>query len=178
METTSDTDVAYHDRGSVLLADGSVLGVSDAIAGLPWQPMLCPTMPHQYVVSTWSSVDRQGFGAILQMIDHSPDTVLAYWRGYQWPTRYWHGPNGFRYWTTPGFRAGSVVINRTDDTDDTRPVALGGKPIRGLGRVSLGAAGRGAANLRASRVARRLVADRCRPRSGLQALPVMPTARP
>ena len=43
------------------------------------------------------------FDAILAMIDHSPDTVLAYWRGYQWPTRYWHGPNGFRYWTTPGF---------------------------------------------------------------------------
>jgi hypothetical protein len=122
--------VAYRDRDSVLLADGSVQPIADAIDRLEWQPMLCPTMPHAYVVSTWISLDRSSFDAILAMIRHSPDTVLAYWRGYQRPTRYWHGPNGFRYWTTPGYEAGSIVLNRTDDVDDTRPVALGGEPVR------------------------------------------------
>lgn len=123
-------NIAYRDRDSVLLPDGSALGMTDAIARLAWQPMLCPTMPHSYVVSTWSSLDRSAFEAILEMIDRSPDTVLAYWRGYQWPTRYWHGPSDFRYWTTPGYEAGSIVLNRTDDMDDTRPVALGGEPIQ------------------------------------------------
>jgi hypothetical protein len=121
--------VAYRDRDSVLLPDGSALAMTDAIGRLNWQPMLCPTMPHAYVVSPWSSLDRSAFDAILAMIRHSPDTVLAYWRGYQPPTRYWHGPNGFRYWTSPGYEAGSIVLNRTDDVDDTRPVALGGEPI-------------------------------------------------
>jgi len=126
----SDGRVTYRDRRSVLLPDGSVLALTDAIARLEWQPMLCPTMPHSYVVSTWSSLDRSAFDAILAMINDSPDTVLAYWRGYQWPTRYWHGPNGFRYWTTPGFVPASTVLNRTDDVDDTRPVSSGGEPIR------------------------------------------------
>jgi hypothetical protein len=112
------------------LADESVLRIADAIDRLDWQPMLRPTMPHAYTVSTWRSLDRTSFDAVLAMIDHSPDTVLAYWRGYQRPTRYWHGPNGFRYWFTPGYEPGSIVLNRTDDVDDTRPVALGGEPIR------------------------------------------------
>jgi hypothetical protein len=127
-DTRADAAVSFRDRDSVLLVDGAVLAVTDAIARLRWQPMLCPTMPHSYVVSTWSSLDRSAFDAILEMIRHSPDTVSAYWRGYQWPTRYWHGPNGFRYWTTPGFEPGSVVLNRTDDIDDTRPVDRGGQP--------------------------------------------------
>jgi hypothetical protein len=120
----------YRDRESVLLADGSVLRLTDAIDRLSWQPMLCPTMPHEYVVSTWSSLDRVAFGAILAMIRDSPDTVLAYWRGYQWPNRYWHGPNGYRYWTTPGYASGSIVLNRTNAVDDSRPVRDGGQPIR------------------------------------------------
>jgi hypothetical protein len=128
--TSSGSDVAYRDARSVVMADGSVLAMSDAIDRLSWQPMLCPTMPHEYVVSSWGSLDREAFDAILAMIRQSPDTVLAYWRGYQWPNRYWHGPNGYRYWTTPGYAAGSVVLNRTDDVDDTRPLSSGGKPIR------------------------------------------------
>lgn len=130
MGQAADGGVTYRDRHSALLPDGSILALTDAIARLAWQPMLCPTMPHAYVVSTWSSLDRSAFDAILAVIRDSPDTVLAYWRGYQWPTRYWHGPNGFRYWTTPGYEPGSIVLNRTDDIDDTRPVALGGEPIR------------------------------------------------
>lgn len=115
--------VTYRDRDSVILPDGSDLAMTDAIARLSWQPMLCPTMPHSYVVSTWSSLDRSAFDAILAMIRHSPDTVLAYWRGYQSLNRYWRGPNGFRYWTTPGSAPGSTVLNRTDDLDDTRPAS-------------------------------------------------------
>jgi hypothetical protein len=128
---TAATGVVYCDRNSVLLSDGSVLRIADAIDRLEWQPMLCPTMPHAYVVSTWRSLDRSAFDAILEMIRHSPDTVGAYWRGYQRPTRYWHGPNGFRYWTTPGYEAGFILLNRTNDVDDTRPVKLGGEPITG-----------------------------------------------
>ena len=128
--TTPAGKVTYRDPQHVLLADGSVLAIGEAIGPLEWQPMLCPTMPHEYTVSTWRSLDRSAFDAILEMLRHSPDTVLAYWRGYQRPTRYWHGPNGFRYWTNPGYGPGSVVINRTDDVSDTRPVALGGEPIR------------------------------------------------
>jgi hypothetical protein len=129
MAETTRPSVTYRDRESVLLPDGSRLAMREAIGRLEWQPMLCPTMPHEYTVSTWRSLDRPAFDAILEMIDHSPDTVLAYWRGYQRPTRYWHGPNGFRYWTTPGYEAGSIVLNRTDDVDDTRPVDRGGEPI-------------------------------------------------
>lgn len=130
MPATAAERVTYRGRDSVLLPDGSALRIADAIDRLEWQAMLCPTMPHAYVVSTWRSLDRSAFDAILEMIRHSPDTVLAYWRSYQRPTRYWHGPNGFRYWTTPGYEAGSIVLNRTDDIDDTRPVDRGGEPIR------------------------------------------------
>jgi hypothetical protein len=130
MNVPTNRGVAYRDPGSVQLPDGSTLSMTDAIDRLQWQPMLCPTMPHEYVVSTWRSLDKSAFDAIMEMIDHSPETVLAYWRGYQRPTRYWHGPYGYRYWTNRGYESGSIVLNRTDDVDDTRPVDGGGEPIR------------------------------------------------
>ena len=70
----------YRHRESVLLPDSSALAVTDAIAQLAWQSMLCATMPHAYAVSTWSSLDRSASDAILEMIHHSPDTALAYLR--------------------------------------------------------------------------------------------------
>lgn len=124
---------AYHDRETVRLPDGELLRVADAIARLPWTPMLCPTMPHQYVVSSWREIRPTDFAAILAMIRESPDTRLAYWRGYQWPTRYWHGPDGFRYWTNSASNPADTILNRTDDVDDTRPVDEGGQPIRDWG---------------------------------------------
>ena len=45
-DAPAESGVTYRDRESVLLPDGSALAVSDAIARLSWQPMLCPTMPH------------------------------------------------------------------------------------------------------------------------------------
>jgi hypothetical protein len=81
---------------------------------------------HRQRVAGGGSYD---LAAILTMIRESPDTRLAYWRGYQSPTRYWHGPNGFRYWRTPAFNPAEFVINRTDDIDDTRPVDEGARPF-------------------------------------------------
>ena len=88
-------------------------------------------MPHQYVVSSWQDCDPVALDAILAMIRGSRQTVLAYWRGYQTPNRYWHGPDGFRYWTSAGIfpERGDTILNRTDAPDDTRPVADGAQPI-------------------------------------------------
>lgn len=170
----ADSGVTYRDREAVLLPDGSALAVTDAMARLAWQPMLCPTMPHEYVVSTWSSLDRSAFDAILEMTRHSPDAVPAYWRGYQRPTRYWHGPSGFRYWTSPGYTSGSIVLNRTDDIDDTRPVDPGGEPIRDW--VGCPWEPQGSHIIRAGGVARRLVAIGRRARRRLPAMPVVPAS--
>jgi hypothetical protein len=123
------TPVAYRDPESVLLADGSVLRIADAIDRLDWQPMLCPTMPHAYTVSTWRSLDRTSFDAVLAMIDHSPDTVLATGAATSGRPATGTARTAFA-WTTPGYEPGSIVLNRTDDVDDTRPVDHGGEPIR------------------------------------------------
>ncbi len=120
----------FRDESSVELADGAVLSISDAIDRLPWVTAYCPTMPHQYVVSSLSDCDPVALTAILTMIRDSSKVVPAYWRGYPTPTRYWHGPGGFRYWISAGIfpSEGDTVLNRTDAPDDTRPVATGGKP--------------------------------------------------
>ena len=51
------------------------------------------------------------------------------------PNRYWHGPGGFRYWTSAGIfpDRGDTILNPTDAPDDTRPLADGGQPIRDWG---------------------------------------------
>lgn len=129
LDATPPTAV-YHDRESVRLPDGGFLRLIKAIERLPWVPMLCPTMPHQYIVSGWRDVEATDLAAILAMIRHSPDTRLAYWRGYQTPNRYWHAPDGFRYWTSPAYNRAEFVLNRTNEMDDTRPVDQGGQPIK------------------------------------------------
>jgi hypothetical protein len=126
-------EATYHDRRTVRLADNRLLPLTEAIDRLPWVPMLCPTMPHQYVVSGWGAVEPTDLAAILAMIRDSPDTRLAYWRGYQTPNRYWHGPDGFRYWTSPAFSKAEFCLNRTDDVDDTRAVDDGEQPIKNWG---------------------------------------------
>ncbi len=119
------------DDRTVASADGTRIDLPEAIERLPWKTSFCPTMPHQYVVSSWEDCDPAALDAILAMIRGSRQTVLAYWRGYQTPNRYWHGPDGFRYWASAGIfpERGDTILNRTNDADDTRPVANGGQPI-------------------------------------------------
>ena len=77
------------------VSDAEIL---EAIAALPWVDQLCPLMRHQYAVlrksptSAWYALDA--------MIRDSPDSYLAYFRGYRRPNRYWDGPDGLRYWRT------------------------------------------------------------------------------
>ena len=123
------------DERTVAFADGARIDILEAIERLPWKTAYCPTMPHEYVVSSWQDCDPAALEAILAMIRGSRQTVLAYWRGYQTPNRYWHGPGGFRYWTSAGMfpERGDTILNRTDAPDDTRPVADGAQPIRDWG---------------------------------------------
>ena len=97
--------------------------ILNAIAALPWVDQLCPLMRHQYAVrrrsplSAWEALDA--------MIRDSPDSYLAYFRGYQRPNRYWDGPDGLRYWRT------RFELNRcTPDSVEPPPrVDEGAQPI-------------------------------------------------
>ena len=72
------------DERTVAFADGARIHVPEAIERLPWKTVYCPTMPHQYVVSSWQDCDSVALDAILAMIRGSRQTMLAYWRGYSW----------------------------------------------------------------------------------------------
>lgn len=72
------------------------LEIQQAINALPWVGQLCPLMRHQY-----ATLDRSpawAWYALDAMIRQSRYSYLAYFRGYQRPTRYWDGPDGLRYW--------------------------------------------------------------------------------
>ena len=62
---------------------------SDAIAALPWVDQLCPLMRHQYAVVRKSPA--WAWYALDATVRDSPDSYLAYFRGYQRPNRYWDG---------------------------------------------------------------------------------------
>ena len=165
MSDSAETRAVFRDESSVELADGTVLSITDAIDRLPWVTAYCPTMPHQYVVSSWSDCDPVALAAILTMIRDSSRVVPAYWRGYRTPTRYWHGPGGFRYWISAGIfpERGDTVLNRTDAPDDTRPVADRRQARHRLGRRAVGSARAG--RLRVGAGPKGLVAVRqCHPR--------------
>ena len=97
--------------------------ILDAFAALPWVDQLCPLMPHQYAVlpkspaSAWYALDA--------MIRDSPESYLAYFRGYQRPNRYWDGPDGLRYWRT------RFELNRCtpDSVEPPRRIDQGAQPI-------------------------------------------------
>ncbi len=98
---------------------------SDAIAALPWVDQLCPLMRHQYAVLRKSPA--WAWYALDAMIRDSPDSHLAYFRGYQRPNRYWDGPDGLRYWRT------RFELNRcpSDSVEPPRRVDQGAQPIPG-----------------------------------------------
>jgi hypothetical protein len=113
------------DARTVHGADGAEYDVLEAIDALPWVDQLCPLMPHQYAVlrkspeSAWFALDA--------MIRSSPDSFLAYFRGYEHPNRYWQGPDGLRYWRT------RFELNRCtlDSVETPRRVDDGAVPIAG-----------------------------------------------
>jgi hypothetical protein len=72
--------------------------VAEAIAALPWVDQLCPLMRHQYAVLGKSP--SWAWYALDATIRDSPDSYLAYFRGYQRPESYWDGSDGLRYWRT------------------------------------------------------------------------------
>lgn len=104
--------------------DGAVVDVLDAVAALPWVDQLCPLMPHQYAVLRRSP--EWAWFALDAMVRSSPESYLAYFRGYQSPNRYWEGPDGLRYWRT------RFELNRCtlDSVEPPRRVDDGAKPIR------------------------------------------------
>ena len=105
---------------SSVAADADIL---EAIAALPWVDQLCPFMRHQYAVRRRSPL--QAWDALDAMIRDSPDSYLAYFRGYQRPNRYWDGPDGLRYWRT------RFELNRCtpDSVEPPRRVDEGATPI-------------------------------------------------
>jgi hypothetical protein len=102
------------------VADADIL---DAIAALPWVDQLCPFMRHQYAVRRRSP--PWAWDALDAMIRDSPDSYLAYFRGYRRPNRYWDGPDGLRYWRT------RFELNRctADSVEPPRRVDQGARPI-------------------------------------------------
>ena len=68
--------------------------VVEAIRSLSWVDQLCPLMRHQYAVLRKSPA--WAWYALDAMIRDSPDSYLAYFRGYQRPNRYWDGHDGLR----------------------------------------------------------------------------------
>ena len=99
------------------------VGILDAIRVLPWVGQLCPLMPHQYAVLRKSPL--WGWCGLDAMIRDSPDSYIAYFRGYQRPNRYWDGPDGLRYWRT------RFELNRCtpDSVEPPRRVDEGARPI-------------------------------------------------
>ena len=101
------------------------LDIRDAISALPWVDQLYPLMPHQYAVLRGSPAPA--WNALEAMISNSPDSYLAYFRGYQRPSRYWDGPDGLRYWRT------RFELNRCtpDSVEPPRRVDDGAHPTPG-----------------------------------------------
>ncbi len=99
--------------------------VVEAIRSLSWVDQLCPLMRHQYAVLRKSPA--WAWYALDAMIRDSPDSYLAYFRGYQRPNRYWDGPDGLRYWRT------RFELNRctADSVEPPRRVDQGAQPIPG-----------------------------------------------
>lgn len=66
-----------------------------------------------------------GWDELDVMIRDSPDSYLAYFRGYQRPNRYWDGPDGLPYWPT------RFELNRCrpDSVEPLRRVDEGATPI-------------------------------------------------
>jgi hypothetical protein len=95
---------------------------------------LCPLMPHQYVVLGRCPV--VSWDVLNSMIAQSPDSYLAYFRGYQRPTRYWDNrEDGHRYWRTSSRGSWGGVTHmlnraRLDSTEPPRRVDEGARPIR------------------------------------------------
>jgi len=97
--------------------------------------------PHQHVVQArcpaaeWALLDAA--------IATSPDSYLAYFRGYQWPMRYWEF-EGRRYWRTSSRgpeRGVTHMLNRClfDDAEPPRRVDQGAAPITDWARPPVGA---------------------------------------
>lgn len=86
---------------------------------------------HQYVVQARCPGDE--WAVLDTAIATSPDSYLAYFRGYQWPMRYWEF-EGRRYWRTSNReRDGNVthMLNRClfEDAEPPRRVDQGAMPI-------------------------------------------------
>ena len=99
--------------------------ILEAIRVLSWVDQLCPLMRHQYAVLRKSPA--WAWYALDVMIRDSPNSYLAYFRGYQRPNRYWDGPDGLRYWRT------RFELNRCtpDSVEPPRRVDGGAEPILG-----------------------------------------------
>jgi hypothetical protein len=111
------------DSRTVRAADGLEHDLLEAIEALHWVDQLCPLMPHQYAALR-KSPDWAWF-ALDAMIRWSPDSFLAYFRGYRRPNRYWEAPDGLRYWRT------RFELNRCtlDSVEPPRRVDEGARPI-------------------------------------------------
>jgi hypothetical protein len=114
----------YVDERTVRDQRGVTYDVMDAIRNLPWTQQRCPVMRHEYAILQRSPEDD--WYVVAAMIRHSPKSYRAYFRGYQSANRYWHAPDGLRYWR------GKFELDRCelDSVEPPRRVSDGAKAIK------------------------------------------------
>jgi hypothetical protein len=86
----------YVDERTLSGAGGTQFDVLDAVQQLPWVRQLRAFMPHDYAIRRNSP--EQAWYVVEAMIRMSPKSYRAFFRGYQSTNRYWHAPDGRRYW--------------------------------------------------------------------------------
>jgi hypothetical protein len=126
--------IARNEYAVVDLGSGEVHEFSEVAERLPWRNnSLAPheprMPPHQYLlVRDLRNAQLEACHMLEFTIDRHPEAYLAYFRGYQHPTRYLE-VRGFRYWRSR--LQGRWFLNRArlDSCEPPRRVSEGARPI-------------------------------------------------
>lgn len=118
------------DGEHVISESGVLFDIREMIDAIPWVTAFMYPPPHAYVVR--DRCPAVPWQVLSVFVRHSPDSYLAYFRGYQRPNRYVE-LDGRRYWATSsgGPGGGVMMLNRGrfEDSEPPRRVDDGAQPI-------------------------------------------------